>query len=198
MYFASAVKAYNYIVHLFIKIIYSILIQRDTVCGHGEVYMLIKTSLKLPAIGHQFLYHFKVHKRFAAEKIHLKIMAAARPFHKKVKRLPANLRGHHHALPAELSRTRKAIRTAQVAIVRHMKAKRFYYVPLSVLDNTWFICVQRSRILQFSQLRNDLLDFSRIIMQFIRIIPLSYLTDNVIGGLINTVYRTAFNIQYHI
>ena len=75
--------------------------------GKAEVFALL--LFHAPCIRHKVLYHLKIHQRLAAEKVHLKIAAAAGIFHKEIQRTLAHFKAHHSPVAMIVALTGKAI-----------------------------------------------------------------------------------------
>ena len=74
------------------------------------------------AVGDQLLHDLPVHKRLAAEEIHLKVLPVAGIFHQKIQRLLSDLKAHQSAAAVILALLRKAVAAGQVAVVSDVKA----------------------------------------------------------------------------
>src|SRR5699024_2563020 len=92
---------------------------------YREVEVLAGFCFALAAVLYQLLDHVEVHKRLAAEKVDLKVVARARVRYQPVQRLDAYLTGQQRALVAvDLAGVSKAVFAPQVAIVRGVRAPR--------------------------------------------------------------------------
>ena len=84
--------------------------------------MLVVLLFQLAGVEHQIVHHVVVHQRFAAEEVHLQLMAVAGMGHQPVERLLARFQRQERALAVEVARGGKAVAAAQVAVVRRVQA----------------------------------------------------------------------------
>ena len=73
--FTSAVDADNYVIHLFVKVFYRVVVQKDAV-GRQSKFDIFAQRLRLfLAVRHDFFDVIEIHQRLAAEKVDFQIMA---------------------------------------------------------------------------------------------------------------------------
>ena len=77
MHFFSAVKAENYIMTFFVCKFNYIVINKHTVCCKCKTEVFVVFLFNASCIGNNLLYNIKVHKRFSAEEVNLKVYSAA-------------------------------------------------------------------------------------------------------------------------
>ena len=77
MYFFSAVKAKYNIMTFFICKFNYIIINKHTVCCESKTEILVLFLFNTSCVSDNLLYYIKIHKRFAAEKVNLKVYSAA-------------------------------------------------------------------------------------------------------------------------
>ena len=119
---AAAVDGEDDVVHLAVQKLDALVGQAQGVGGDGELEMLVVLLFQLAGVEHQVVHHVVVHQRFAAEEVHLQLMAVAGMGHQPVERFLARLQRQKRALAVEVARGGKAVAAAQVAVVRRVQA----------------------------------------------------------------------------
>ena len=79
--------------------------------------------LDAACIRDELLAHLKVHQRFAAEEVDLKVAAGAAVLDQEIQRALAGLKAHQPGLAVELALRGKAVAAIQVAGVGHVQAQ---------------------------------------------------------------------------
>ena len=118
----SAVEREDDVVHFLVDVVDLVVGQQHTVGGDGEAEVFVVFLLLGAGVLDNLLDDIKSHERFAAEEVHLQVVAVAGIFEQIVDRLFAHLRGHQLALAAKIAGGGKAVGAAQVAVVRDVQA----------------------------------------------------------------------------
>ena len=119
----AAIQTQHHIVALLVAKIDHIVIDQHTVGGHGKAEVLVVDLLLLTAVGHQLFDHVKIHQRFAAKKVHLKVAAGAGVFDQEVHGTLAHFKAHQRTVALIAALRSKAVGAVQVAGVCNMQAQ---------------------------------------------------------------------------
>ena len=97
----SAVQGQHHVRHLPVRKFDHVVVNEHTVRGEGEAEVLAPLLFHASCVGNEPFYHVPVHKRLAAEEIHLQVPAASGVGDQEVQGLTAHLEGHQRPLPLE-------------------------------------------------------------------------------------------------
>ena len=119
----ATVQRQNHVAHLLVGKVDHVLVDEHPVGGEGEAEVFVVLFLDGAGVGHQILYHLKVHQRLAAEEVHFQVVACAGILDKEIQSPLAHLKGHDRPIAVIFPLTGEAIGAVEVAGVGHMKAK---------------------------------------------------------------------------
>ena len=131
--FLAAVQTKDHVVHLFVRELRYLVVQKHTVCGKGEAEVLAGFFFYAAGVRHKLLADVPVQQRLASEEVHLQIVSGAGILHKKVQRPLAYLKAHESPFALKVALAGKTVRAVEVATVRNMQAQRFYYAFAALL-----------------------------------------------------------------
>ena len=176
--------------------------------------MLVFLFFDAAGIGNQPLDHVEVHQRFAAEKVHLQIVAGTGVFHQKVQRTLAHLKRHQRTITMVFSLTGKAVGAIEIAGVGNVQAKRLDHagglgLQLARHGGKGILGEQLSRRFQPGDLVVTFADLIRrhtvcaliLFPQFFNngVTALCFKQrDHVVSQFVHGMYRTGANVQHNI
>ena len=182
--------------HLLVEEIDDLVGQPQAIGGDGEIDLLIKAFLQLPAITHHRPDGLHIHQGFAPEQVHLQVLPMAGMGDQKVQGFASHRRGHHAPGTVEFPRIRKAVTAAQVAIVGHMQAHGLdHLLPRLAFGRHGLRGVHTARRPQRLHFLHDLPDLPLRIGQGVYIPALFQGLHHRKGRLIHAVQRAALHVQ---
>ena len=120
----AAVKAQNNVAHLTVCKVYHIIVNKHSVGGEGKAEIFALFLFNASCVLHKLFHNVKVHQRFAAEKVHLKIAPCSGVFNEEIERPLSDIKAHEGSFSVILSLRGKAIGAVEVAGVGNVQAKR--------------------------------------------------------------------------
>lgn len=124
--FPSAVHGEYHVGHFLVDEIYLFIVQEQTVGGYGKSEVLVVLLFLGAAVLHELLHSIEVHKRLAAEEIHLKIFPVCGVFEKEIESTSARIEIHDLSAETVISRRSEAVLTAEIAVHGDKQAHSLY------------------------------------------------------------------------
>ena len=212
--FFATVQAQHHVAHFTVSKVDDIVIDQHAVGRQGKTEVFSGFTFTEARIGNELFDSVIVHQRFAAEKVHFKIMPGAGMLNEKVQCSFADFRAHDRALAVVLALAGKAVGTVEVAGVRNMQAQGFNDVAAAFLEGSGGrrISIRGEELSAVLQHSDFFITAGNIRLGNSRLFPVLFLhgrknfrpglpfiqRDHVIGEFVHKMDRSRTDVQHYI
>ena len=131
--FLSSVDRKNNVWHFLVDEVNFVVVEEKSVCSNSEAELLVVFTLTASCVIYDLLDYLEIHKRFAAEEIKLKVRSVAGIFKEKINSVLTCFKWHQLASLAEIAGRRKAVLTAEIAVVSDIQTHCLYRRSYGIL-----------------------------------------------------------------